>query len=54
MDTNSSAVISEVISKLQGLLGPAPSKSSEPKEANMPEFDANLAKCLDKAKTISP
>lgn len=57
MDTHSSAVISEVIAKLQGLLGSSPSSSSSssgPKEAVIPEFDANLAKCLDKAKATSP
>ena len=54
MDTNSSAVIAEVIAKLQGLLGPTSAKSSAPTEASMPEFDANLAKCLEKAKATSP
>lgn len=54
MDTKASAVITEVIAKLQGLLGSAPSSSSDPKEASIPEFDTNLAKCLDKAKAISP
>lgn len=54
MDTNSSAVIAEVIAKLQGLLGSTPSNSSGPKEASIPEFDTNLAKCLEKAKATSP
>jgi hypothetical protein len=54
MDTKSSAVIAEVIAKLQGLLGSGSSTSSDPKEASIPEFDTNLAKCLDKAKAISP
>jgi len=54
MDTKSSAVISEVIAKLQGLLGSAPSSSSDPKEATIPDFDTNLAKCLEKAKATSP
>jgi hypothetical protein len=36
MDTNSSAVIAEVITKLQGLLGAVPPTSSGPKEATIP------------------
>ena len=54
MDTKSSAVITEVIAKLQGLLGSGSSNSSDPKEASIPEFDTNLAKCLEKAKAVSP
>ena len=53
MDQNSKAVISDVISQLQGLLG-GKASSSEPKQASIPEFDSNLTKCLEKAKSICP
>ncbi len=53
MDPKSSAVVQEVIARLQGLLGGA-GGSSGPKEAAIPEFDSNFAKCADKAKTLSP
>lgn len=55
MDQNSSAVISEVISKLQGLLGSSTGKSaSEPVAVSIPDFDSNLNLCLDKAKKVAP
>lgn len=52
MDPKSAAVVQEVIAKLQGLFGG--SSSSGPKEAVIPEFDTNFAKCAEKAKTLSP
>ena len=54
MDQKSVAVISEVIAKLQGLMGTSAGTSSGPTAASLPEFDANLAKCIQKADTISP
>lgn len=55
MDQNSASVITDVISKLQALLGNSPGGStSEPKSASIPEFDSNLAKCLERAKAVAP
>jgi hypothetical protein len=55
MDHHSSAVISEVITKLQGLLGPSSGNTSTKlSAASLPEFDENLAKCLEKAKSVAP
>lgn len=55
MDQHSASVISDVISKLQGLLGNAPAMgSSEPQVASIPEFDSSLTKCLEKAKAVAP
>ena len=53
MEPHASAVIHDVISKLQGLLG-GPGASSEPQEATIPEFDSNLAKFVDFAGSQSP
>lgn len=53
MDHNTSAVIAEVVAKLQGLLG-KPAGPAAPKEAALPEFDAALKKCVEKAQTLSP
>lgn len=52
MDPKSSAVINEVIAKLQDLLG-GRSAASGPREANIPEFDNNFAKCVEKSKELS-
>lgn len=52
MNNNSDAVIEECINKLQGLLGSSgtPSSSSDqPRAAVITQFDANLAKCLERA-----
>lgn len=55
MDHNSGAVISEVIAKLQGLIGSSPVNTpTKLSAATIPEFDDNLAKCLDKAKSVAP
>jgi hypothetical protein len=55
MDQHSASVITDVISKLQTLLGNYPAaSSSEPKAASIPEFDSNLAKCLERAKAVAP
>jgi hypothetical protein len=54
MDPNSSAVVAEVIAKLQGLLGQGGSAPSGPKEALIPPFDTAFALCQQKAKTLSP
>lgn len=53
MDPRSSAVINEVIGKLQELLGGRTGASSGPREASIPDFDNNFAKCVDKSKTLS-
>lgn len=54
MDPKSAAVVSEVIAKLQDLLGGRTGASSGPKEASIPDFDINFAKCVEKSKTLSP
>jgi hypothetical protein len=54
MDPKSATVINEVIAKLQDLLGGKTAASSGPKEASIPEFDSNFAKCVEKSKTLSP
>jgi hypothetical protein len=53
MDPKSSAVINEVIAKLQDLLGGRTGASSAPKSANIPDFDNNFAKCVEKSKSLS-
>lgn len=54
MDPKSAAVINEVIGKLQDLLGGRTGGSSGPKEASIPDFDNNFAKCVEKSKQLSP
>jgi len=51
MVNKSTAVINEVIAKLQDLLGGRTS-SSGPKEARIPDFDANFAKVVERSKTL--
>lgn len=55
MDPNSTAVLTEVIAKLQGLLGQGPNSApAGPKEAAIPSFDSAFSLVLEKAKTLSP
>jgi hypothetical protein len=54
MDPKSAAVLNEVIGKLQDLLGGRTGASSGPKEASIPDFDNNFAKCVEKSKSLSP
>jgi hypothetical protein len=52
MDPKSSAVLNEVIAKLQDLLGGRTGASSGPKEASIPDFDNNFAKVVERSKTL--
>ena len=51
MDPKSTAVLNEVIAKLQDLLG-GRTASSGPKEATIPEFDTHFAKFVERSKTL--
>lgn len=54
MDPKSTAIIQEVIAKLQELLGEGSKGPSDPSIANIPDFDAKFAQCVEKSKTLSP